>query len=443
MTLAELTPWLFARVPAGVQWGLERTERLLAGVGNPHRLFRSMLIGGTNGKGSVAALCDAALRADGQRRVGLYTSPHLVSFTERIRIDGVPVEEGALVRAAERLRPAIEAEGASFFEATTALAFLLFAEAGVEMAVVEVGLGGRLDATNVLDPLVSVVTNVSRDHTDYLGEDLPGIAREKSGIFRSGRPALIGEEDEAIVQVLVEEAASRGAEVVVWDRVAAVSEVESDLAGTRFTLRDRHRAPRRLGTPLIGAHQVRNAGLAAMALARLPAEDQPSADAVERGFATVRWPGRMQVERIRGTTWLLDVAHNPAGANALAASLDALDFPRPLVLVASILADKDWQRMLLPLLARVGAAILTDAPSAPESRRWRIDEVAAWCREEAGAAPRVIPDLSAALSRASTLAPHGTVVVTGSVHTVGDALAGGLAAIRSSDGGASDESGHR
>ncbi len=422
MTLEELTPWLFARGTSGIRWGLERTERLLAGVGDPHRRFHSVLIGGTNGKGSVAAMCDSMLRAAGGRRVGLYTSPHLVSFTERIRIDGVPVAEEVLVDAAERLRPAIEAEGASFFEATTALAFLLFAEAGVELAVVEVGLGGRLDATNVLDPLVSVVTNVARDHTEFLGDTLPEIAREKAGIFRRGRPALIGEADEAIAGVLREEAEAAGAEVIVWDAIGSVEGVQSGLVGVEFDLVRTGRSSRRLRIPLLGEHQARNAALAVTALDLLPSDYRPPADAVERGLTRVRWPGRMQVEQRRGTTWLLDVAHNPAGAAALAATLEGLELPRPLVLVVSILGDKEWRAMLPPLLERVDAAILTDAPSAPESRRWRIEEVADWADEFAGPPLRVIPELEAALGRATTLAPHGTVLVTGSVHTVGDAM---------------------
>src|SRR5690606_5675739 len=190
MTLDELTPWLFARTSGGIRWGLERTEELLAGVGDPHRHFRSVLIGGTNGKGSVAALCDSVLREAAGGRIGLYTSPHLVSFSERIRVDGVPVADDVLAAAAARLRASIERTGASFFEATTAMALLAFADAGVEMAVVEVGLGGRLDATNLLTPLVTAVTNVARDHEEYLGDDLAGIAREKGGIFKEGVPAL-------------------------------------------------------------------------------------------------------------------------------------------------------------------------------------------------------------------------------------------------------------
>jgi dihydrofolate synthase/folylpolyglutamate synthase len=381
-------------------------------------------VGGTNGKGSVAALCESALRADAAgRRVGLYTSPHLVSFAERIRIDGRPAPDDAIVAAAERLLPAIERTGATFFEATTAIAFLCFADAGVEVAVVEVGLGGRLDSTNVITPLATAVTNVALDHTQYLGESLEAIGREKAGIFKPGVPALTGEADPAVLEVLRRRAAEAGAPFsALEERVRAV-DVETGLAGTRVSFDSAAWGRRELAVPLAGAHQGRNAVLAAELLSLLPAPLRPAWEAVERGFAGVRWPGRLQVEVLRGTTWLFDVAHNPAGVAVLVEALDGLDLPRRLVLLTGILADKEWSGMLGPLLARADAAILTTPPTAPPSRRWDPAAAARWAADELGASPRVVEDFDAALSRATTLAPHGTILVTGSVHTVGDALA--------------------
>lgn len=424
MRLDDLAEWLSARTTGGIRWGLERTEELLAGADDPHRRFRSVHVGGTNGKGSVAALCESALRADAAgRRVGLYTSPHLVSFAERIRIDGRPAPDEAIVAAAERLLPAIERTGATFFEATTAIAFLCFADAGVEVAVVEVGLGGRLDSTNVITPLATAVTNVALDHTQYLGESLEAIGREKAGIFKPGVPALTGEADPAVLEVLRRRAAEAGAPFsALEERVRAV-DVETGLAGTRVSFDSAAWGRRELAVPLAGAHQGRNAVLAAELLSLLPAPLRPAWEAVERGFAGVRWPGRLQVEVLRGTTWLFDVAHNPAGVAVLVEALDGLDLPRPLVLLTGILADKEWSGMLGPLLARADAAILTTPPTAPPSRRWDPAAAARWAADELGASPRVVEDFEAALSRATTLAPHGTILVTGSVHTVGDALA--------------------
>ncbi len=413
--------WLFARTTGGIRWGLERTGELLAGVDDPHRRFRALHIAGTNGKGSVSALCESALRAAHPgRRVGLYTSPHLVSFTERIRINGRPVDAALFARAEARLRPAIERTGATFFEATTALAFLCFAEAGVDLAVVEVGLGGRLDSTNVITPLATAVTNVARDHVEYLGDSLEGIGREKAGIFKPGVPAVIGEGEPGIVEVLRQRAAEVGAPLVVLDAVARIEDVEVSLDGTRFRLDSERWGSHEMRIPLVGAHQARNAALAAELLGVLPDDVRPSWEAIEAGFAAVRWPGRMQVVRQRGGTWIFDVAHNPAGVAALVDALDGLDLPRPLVLVAAILSDKEWDEMLPPLLARADAAILTVAPTAPASRRWDTEHVASSL--DAKIPIRVIPDLPSALMRAETLAPYGTILVTGSVHTVGDAL---------------------
>ena len=422
MTLEELTPWLFSRTAGGIKWGLETTRELLAGVDDPHRHFHSVHIGGTNGKGSVAALTDSALRAAG-RRVGLYTSPHLVSFAERIRIDGVPAPEEAIVRAAERLRPAIERTGATFFEATTAIAFLCFADAGVGVAVVEVGLGGRLDATNVVDPVATAVTNVALDHTDLLGDSLAGIAAEKAGIFKPGIVAITAERDPSSLAVLRARADEVGAPFVVLDDVARVLESETALDGTRLRFRSSEWGERSLHAPLPGEHQARNALLAAELLARLPGGLRPEWEAVERGFAAARWPGRFQVERRGSTTWIFDVAHNPAGVATLVETVRRLDPPRPLLLLSAILSDKSWREMLLPLLEECDAAILTLAPSAPESRRWDPLAAAEWAAAETGTRPRVIEELDAALQRAETLAPHGTILVTGSVHTVGDAMA--------------------
>jgi dihydrofolate synthase / folylpolyglutamate synthase len=422
MTPDPLLDWLARRTTGGIRWGLERTESLLAGVGDPHRRFQSVHIGGTNGKGSVAVLCAEALRCDRPgRRVGLYTSPHLVDFRERIRIDGRPVAEAVLRAAVDDLRAAIERSGATFFEATTALAFQCFARAGVELAVVEVGLGGRLDATNVIVPLATGVTGIGLDHTEYLGDTRESIAQEKAGIFKEGVPAITAERDAGVLDVLRDRAAHVGAPFAALDEVADCRLVARSADGVRVRLRSRAWGEREFGIGLPGAHQARNAALAAELLALLPPAERPAWDAVAAGFAAARWPGRLQRARAWGTNWLLDVAHNPDGVRALAEELDHGEDPVPRVLLCAILGDKDHAEMLRPLLERVDAAVLTVAPSSPTARRW--DPTAAAADHAAHGVPvRVIPDFEQALLRASTLAAHGTVVVTGSVHTVGDAM---------------------
>lgn len=423
MSLDALTSWLYGRTAGGIKWGLDTTRALLAGGGDPHRRFRVLHVAGTNGKGSVSALCAAALRERAAGPVGLYTSPHLISFPERVRVDGEMVSEERLVEAARRLQPLIEKTGASFFEATTAIAFLCFAEMDVEVAVVEVGLGGRLDATNVVDPEVAVVTNVALDHTAELGVTLEEVAGEKAGIFKRGVPAITGEREGRALEVLRARAEAVGAPLIDLDDEMEIGGVQVQLDGTRFRIDSRFWGERSLRVGLVGAHQARNAALAAGALALLPDDLRPTWRQVERGFGAVRWPGRFQVDRVRGTTWIHDVAHNPAGVEALVSTLNTVQPPRPIVLVAAILADKDWRGMLARFSSAVDAIVLTNAPSAPPGRRWDAGAAGEWLRGETDRPVRVVPDLADALSRAGTLAPHGTVLVAGSVHTVGDALA--------------------
>src|SRR5439155_1025202 len=277
--------FLFARQGSRIKWSLGPTEGLLAVLGHPERHFPSIHIAGTNGKGSTCAFTATELRARGFK-VGVYTSPHLVSVRERMEVDGVPIGEEAFAEWATFLRPHIERLDASFFEATTAIAFADLAARGVDVAVIEVGLGGRLDSTNVITPLVSVVTKIAREHTDYLGTDLASIAREKAGIAKRDVPFATGESDPAVRQVLVTEAKRRGANPVIL--------VDSGLAPT---------GP--LG--LKGRHQHANAWVALAALNALPPPFGPVGDAWPDSFRHAYVPGRFDV---RGR-WLFDVAHNP------------------------------------------------------------------------------------------------------------------------------------
>jgi dihydrofolate synthase / folylpolyglutamate synthase len=418
LTYDGLVAELFPRLTGGIRWGLERTERMLAAVGDPHRSYRVVHIGGTNGKGSVAAHTDSILRAHG-RRVGLYTSPHLCTFRERIRVNGSAIGEAALLAAAERLWPHIQREAPSFFEATTAIAFLALAEAGVQDAVVEVGLGGRLDSTNVVAPAVTVLTNVALDHVQLLGPTVVHVAREKAGIIRSGVPLITGEPAGAALSEFEARAMEVGARV---HRIASsdVGSVTTSLTGTHFVLHGSRWGDLPLHTPLPGAHQSMNAALAAHAVGALA--DAPDAESVRAGVAATRWPGRLQVERAFGVTWIFDVAHNVAGVDALVAALRALGPPRPLIAVVGVLGDKDWPAMLVPLDAVADAVLLTVPPTAPPERRWdprAVLDAAALAHTEAE------PDFTAALELAHrrAAAEAGTVLMTGSVHTVGDALA--------------------
>jgi dihydrofolate synthase/folylpolyglutamate synthase len=363
---------------------------LLDALGGPERHFAALHIGGTNGKGSVAVLTAEALRAAG-RRVGLYTSPHLVDIRERMQVDAAPIPPAAFAAWTETLRPHIEREQASFFEATTAIAFADFAARGADVAVIEVGLGGRLDATNVLTPLACAVTHIALDHAEYLGGDLAGIAREKAGIAKPGVPFVVGEPDSSLAGVLEATAGEAGATVV---RVPAGAGYEEPLA-------------------LVGPHQRRNAAIARALLGTLPPDWRPDAVAIRAGFSRARLAGRFD----RRGPWLFDVAHNPDAVRVLLAALSSDPPARPLHAVAGILRDKDWRDMLAMVRPAVDALWVTDPPSAPPGRRWDLTEVTA-------AFPGVVraePDIGRALAAAR--AGAGTVLVCGSFHTVGDAMA--------------------
>lgn len=414
----DLEALLRRRPEIAIEWGLDRVRELLRRLDRPERSFRSYHVGGTNGKGSCAACIEAILRSHGVR-TGLYTSPDLTGVRDRIRIDGRPVEAGPATRAARRLADHADDVGATFFETVTALAFDLFRSSGVETAIVEVGLGGRLDATNVLDPVAAVITSIARDHADYLGESLEEIAAEKAGILKPGVPAVLGPLPEDLVAVVAERARRVGAPVARLGRDARVTDVSLDPDGTRFI----YRSPRfpeglSLRVPLVGRHQASNAGVALLALER--GRDLAAEETIRRGLARVRWRGRFEVLEIEGGRWILDVAHNTAGLESLAATLRELAPPRPWVFLVAVLGDKPWREMLGALVELADATVFTVAPGSPPERRWDPGEAR---RQLPELAPRVELDFDEALALAGELAGGGTVVVTGSSYTVGDAMA--------------------
>lgn len=390
---------------------------MLASLDDPHLAFRSILIGGTNGKGSVAAMTEAVLRRHGHR-TGLYTSPHLVDPAERIRIGGNRIQAVLLEQCASEVLPLAEREGATFFESITAVAFLAFSRVGVEQAVVEVGLGGRLDATNVLTPDACVITNVALDHAGMLGDSLEQIGSEKAGIVKAGIPIVAGELP-AGVQALVERrAGSVSAPLIRLGLDVRAEGVSTDLTGTAFTYRTGTDLDReRFHIPLPGEHQAVNGTLA---LASTEAAGHSlDAELCRAALGDVRWPGRFQVLKRTGPTFVLDVAHNPAGVRSLARTMDRTTLPEPIVGLIGILGDKPWHEMLEPILRRTKVTILTIPPSAPPARRWDPEQAR---HSVPGHEIEVIRDFGRALARAGELARAGTVLVTGSSHTVGDAL---------------------
>lgn len=417
MTNSELDELLGLQPSGEIRWGLRRTRHLLQAVGCPHMAFRSIHVAGTNGKGSVASMVASILETAG-RRCGLYTSPHLVDFRERIQIAGEPVEADLLMGGAERLRPVAREIGSTFFETTTALAFLCFAEAGLDFVVAEVGLGGRLDATNVLLPEVSIITQVGWDHADYLGHSLSSIAREKAGIAKPGVPLVLGRLDPEAGRIVREMAEQAGAPIRQLGRDAAVRRIRTSPRGTELEyMSPGMRQAVQLSCPLAGAHQAWNAGVAALGVQSLVSEFRPSIDEIRCGIQRVRCPGRLQIVPRGDRTWVLDIAHNAVAVEALAQAIPGLRLRSPIALVLAILGDKPWPEMLPPLLALADTSVFTIAPSAPEDRRWDPAAVAATVP---GYRVEVERDFETALRRGMAAAP--TVIVTGSSYTVGDAM---------------------
>lgn len=404
MTYEEALRFLFPRTTT-IKFGLATTEALLERLGRPDRVIPTIHIGGTNGKGSVATLVSEALMAAGCR-VGLYTSPHLVSFRERILVNRVPVSEAAVATWVAELKPLIEQLEATFFEASTVLAFADIAARGADIAVVEVGLGGRLDSTNVVRPLVSAITKIEMDHQKYLGETLEAIATEKAWIAKPGAPFVVGESRPSLLPVIAREAD------------AAVASLEPGAKADLRVVPPTALWDGPLG--LAGPHQRRNAAIAHAVLSALPERWRPSPEAMAAGFGTAHVAGRLD----RRGKWLFDVAHNPDGMRSLVAALRADPPPGPVHAIVSILGDKAWPEMLVALDEVVDQGILTVAPSA-DTRKWDIEWLKRWlkdpARPRAKAEWALVQDFEEAMAAAEFRA--GTVLVTGSFHTVGDVMA--------------------
>ncbi len=400
----ELLDWLFERQRVGMRPGLSRVRALLDHLGNPERSFDVVLVAGTNGKGSTAAALASCLTAAG-RRTGRFTSPHLERVTERFVVDGEELPFDRLASTLLELQAEADRLEASFFEITAAVAMRLFADAGVEWAVVEVGLGGRLDATNVLEPVLSLITEISLDHTRTLGPTVAAIAREKAGILRGGVQAVTSARAEALATIR-EVAAGLGTPL-------------SDLEGVRSAVRDLGWEGLELElegwgrqvivrTPAVGLHQVRNQ---ALAVASAWALDLPER-AIVAGLRLSRWPGRLERFCYRGRQVILDGAHNPAAACTVARVLARL-LPSGFTLVLGLTAGKDAGGVIGPLAGAARKVVFTRATSG--SRGVEPETLAGlWPAAE------VVADPVLALAAATESTPSGgSVVVAGSLYLVG------------------------
>jgi dihydrofolate synthase/folylpolyglutamate synthase len=411
--------YLFSLEALGIKLGLANITALCAALGHPERSFQSLIVAGTNGKGSVTAMAAAALHAAGHR-TGRYTSPHLSRLEERFVIGATPIDTRSLREAAGAVRSAATRLGSdvspTFFEATTAVAFELFRRGAVQIAVLEVGLGGRFDATNVVEPVAAAITSIDRDHEEQLGRDLAGIAFEKAGVIKPGSIVVMATQPPEAAVVIEEACRARGATLVsaAADTREAVAFSEGRATLTLSTPR---RAYEALRVGLRGRHQVANAVCAVRLLEELDARGIAIPEAAIRsGIGIGDWPGRLELVELRGGAQvLLDAAHNPAGARALAAYLAEVH-PAGVPIVFGVVRDKDAAAMLAALAPCASRLVLT-RPASPRARE--PQDLLDLARRAAATVPAEIVDEPwEAVARALDEAP--LACVAGSIFLVGD-----------------------
>jgi dihydrofolate synthase/folylpolyglutamate synthase len=411
--------YLYSLEKFGMIFGLTQVERILKAIGNPHREIQVIHIGGTNGKGSTAAMMSSILQKEGYR-VGLYTSPHLIRFTERIQVNGKEIEEAVVAALVDSMRKEIEAAGVAppftFFDFTTAMALLYFNRKLVDLAILEVGLGGRLDSTNVVDPLISLITNVAKDHEAYLGKTVLKIAGEKAGIIKKGRPLITAATQPRVLRLfskICQEKKSPFFRVGKEFRYGWGEDGDFDYEGLNRKLWGIH-------LNLKGFHQVLNATTALGAMEVLEDLGYPvSTAAMIDGLRDVDWPGRLELVSSSPRV-ILDGAHNPAGALVLKESLEKEFQYDHLVLLVGIMKDKDAQSMLHLLAPLADHIILT----RPHTDRATSPALLKEALNQNGKKAEIAEDLKGAIERGLALTQKEDLLcITGSLYTVGEARA--------------------
>jgi dihydrofolate synthase/folylpolyglutamate synthase len=444
--------YLYALQKHGIKLGLDNTNRLLSLLGNPQYVFKAIHVAGTNGKGSTSAIIASVLRSAGFR-VGLFTSPHVVSFTERIRVDNIEIKKQEVVELTREMRSVMERNEKSdiplspypslttagqggaenplsptFFEFVTAMAFLYFKRTGVQWAVVETGMGGRLDATNILSPAASVITRVCFDHREFLGQTLRAIAGEKAGIIKKGIPAVSSAQEPEALEMIAARASEAGSKLFVYDRDFTSRLVQSDMHGITFAYQGWEQFDN-LHVPLCGVHQLENASVAVKTVELIMEKESISLQSIRDGLTHTTWHGRLELIKREGYHYdlLFDGAHNPAAAQALAEALRTYFVPayEDIILILGIMADKDIEGIMGPLLPIASEVIFT----APAYERAASPEKLAHYARSSGFLSMVMPSIKKALERAimrierspASETTRHLIVITGSFYTIGEA----------------------
>jgi dihydrofolate synthase/folylpolyglutamate synthase len=425
LSYKEALEYIHGLTKFGIRLGLDRIKKLLEILGNPQEGIKILHVAGTNGKGSTCAMIDSILRAAGYR-VGLYISPYLEVFNERIKVDGRNIPDDDIARLTEKVKNAVEEmekKGWSVpteFEVVTALGFLYFKEQKVDFLVLEVGMGGRFDATNVITPLVSVITPISYDHQQYLGSTLTEIAREKCGIIKPGRATVTAPQDEEAMKVIEETCSKLNSSLVKVEKEASYRLINWGVEGQTFDLKTSKHNYQQLKIRLLGDHQLDNAATAVVAVEALQRYgiDIPS-EAVRKGLEKARWPGRLEILK-ENPYVLIDGAHNIAGIRVLKEALLKYFPEKRIILVIGILSDKDYVDMLSEITP-IADSIITTRPDSP--RALSAAELAESIRKLTfGKTPEVYEsdDIEKAVKAALDMASSEDLVVfAGSLYLIG------------------------
>lgn len=425
-TYTEALNYIYDLTKYGIKLGLKNINYLLYLLGEPHKKLKVIHVAGTNGKGSTCSLISSILQSDGYK-VGLYTSPHLVDFTERIEINRKPIDRKKVSELLERIKPYIEKVANSpsyghptFFEVITSMAFLYFYEEQIDFLVLEVGLGGRLDATNVCEPLISVITHIDYDHMDKLGNSLEEIAREKGGIIKPRGIVISSKQYEEAYNEIKKIANEKNSLVYSTGREISYKIVKSDIKGVIFDLKGIYHNYKNLHTPLLGRHQVDNATTAIIATEALKIRGvNISENAIRIGLEKVKWTGRLEIIQ-NNPTLILDGAHNPSGIRIVRQALKEIFSYHRLILVLASFADKDYKKMI-QIIAPKADLIITTKTMSPRAATSQIiaKEAAKYIEQNKIIVTENIPQaINCALSNSKR---DDLICITGSLYTVGEA----------------------
>ena len=426
ITYTEALDYIYDLTKYGIKLGLENVKLLLFLLGNPHRKMKIIHVAGTNGKGSTSSLISSILQSDGYK-VGLYTSPHLVDFTERIKINNKQIGRKKVSELLERIKPSIDKVAntpsyghPTFFEVITSLAFLYFFEEQIDFLVLEVGLGGRLDATNICEPLISVITHVDYDHMDKLGNSLKEIAREKGGIIKAGGIVISSTQYNEVYKEIKKIAKEKKSLIYSTGKEINYKIVKSDTKGVIFDLKGIYHNYKNLHTPLLGRHQADNAATAITTVEALKNKGiNISEKAIRDGLEKVKWTGRLEIIQFKPTL-VLDGAHNPSGVKVARDALKEIFSYQRLILVLAIFADKDYKKMIQVLAPDADLIIATKAKNPRAASPQAIaKEAAQYMSKDKIIVTEDIPQaINCALSNSNE---DDLICIIGSLYTVGEA----------------------